>query len=360
MSLAEDLAALARRSGAAGFGICRAEPFADTLRDIEEAIDSGRSAGLTFTFNDPERSTDVRRSFPWARSLVVLADGYPTPVPAAPGGAAGRVAAFAATDHYRPLRRMLAEVAGALRARGHRAEVLADDNRLVDRAAAVRAGVGWWGKSTMVLVPGHGPWVLLGSVVTDAELPAAEPMRRTCGTCDACIPACPTGAIVAPGRLDARRCLAHWAQAPGWIPADLRRPMGDRIYGCDECLNACPPGARAPAGAAAPSRVDLIGLLGSADETIDREYRRFYLPDNDVAVLRRNALVALGNTGGEDAVGVVSGYAGHRDPMLRGHAVWALGRLGGPRARAVLRRAAGDPDAGVRAEAEAALTGTLA
>jgi epoxyqueuosine reductase len=361
VSLADDLAGLALDHGAAGFGICDAGAFADTRSDIEDAINSGRSAGLTFTFNDPGRSTDVRRSFPWARSLVVLAHGYPAPVPGSPDSGVGRIAAFAADDHYRPLRAALREVAGALRDQGCRAEVLADDNRLVDRAAAVRAGVGWWGKSAMVLVPGHGPWVLLGSVVTDADLPARAPMRRGCGTCDACIPACPTGAIVAPGVLDARRCLAQWAQAPGWIPVELRRSMGDRIYGCDECLVACPPGARAPQAARAASLADLVGLLGSDDATLGRRYQRFYLPGNEIAPLRRNALVALGNTAGERAVAVVAGYAGHRDPMLRGHAVWALGRLGGARARAVLQAVAGgDDDAAVRAEAEAALTVTLA
>ena len=134
---------------------------------------------------------------------------------------------------------------GCWQAAGHRAAVLCDDSRLVDRAAAVRAGVGWWGKSTMVLAPGHGPWLLLGSVVTDASLPPDTPMARDCGTCAACLPACPTGALVAPGVLDARRCLAALAQSPGAIPREFRRAMGDRLYGCDDCLEACPPGQRA-------------------------------------------------------------------------------------------------------------------
>jgi epoxyqueuosine reductase len=345
--------ALALESGLAGFGICDAAPFEDTGRDLEEAVASGRSGKLKFTFADPATSADPTRSFPWARRLLVGAHRYAadagSPGPPTPG--TGRVARFAEDDHYAPLRAVLGGIAAMLRAEGHRAEVLVDDNRLVDRAAAVRAGVGWWGKSSMVLVPGAGPWVLLGSVVTDASLDVDSPMRRDCGTCDACIPACPTGAIVAPGILDARRCLAHWAQAPGSIPTELREPMGDRVYGCDDCLEACPPGHRAIAGGAeGRGRVDLVSLLGSDDQTLRTRYERFYVPRNDVKYLRRNALVALGNSGGEDAVGVLAGFAAHRDPMLREHAAWALGRIGGARAAAALRAAA---DAGLRAAVDA-------
>jgi epoxyqueuosine reductase len=328
--------------GLAGFGICETAPFEDTRRALEEAVDSGRSGLLKFTFSDPATAADPSRSFPWARSLLVGAHRYApdsgNPGPPTPG--TGRVARFAVEDHYAPLRTALEAIASMMRAEGHRAEVLVDDNRLVDRAAAVRAGVGWWGKSSMVLVPGSGPWVLLGSVITDAALQVDTPMRRDCGTCDACIPACPTGAIVAPGVLDARRCLAHWAQAPGSIPIELREPMGDRIYGCDDCLEACPPGHRAISGGSeGRGRVDLMSLLGSDDRTLLRRYQRFYVPRNDPRYLRRNALIALGNTGGEDSVGVLAGFAGHRDPMLREHAAWALERVGGARARAALRAA---------------------
>jgi epoxyqueuosine reductase len=240
--------------------------------------------------------------------------------------------------------------------------VIHDDHRLVDRAAAVRAGVGWSGKSSLVLVPGVGPWVLLGSVVTDATLPPTTPMRRNCGTCVACIPACPTGAIVAPGVLDARRCLAAVLQSPGWIPSGLRAAIGDRLYGCDDCLDACPPGDRVRAAATAASgRIDIYRLLALPDAALRASYPHFYVPRHQGRWLRRNALVVLGNTGGPEAVGVLAGYAGHHDPMLRGHAAWALGRGGDPRGRAVLARmASDDPDPQVRAEAVAALAGTLA
>ncbi len=342
-----------------------AAPFPETVADLVAAVDSGRSGGLPFTFSDPATAGDVRRSFPWAHRMVVVATSY-LPAAGAPGsGIAGtaRIARFAEADHYRPLREALDAVAAVLRGSGHRAEVVVDDHRLVDRAAAVRAGVGWWGKSTMVLVPGFGPWVLLGGVVTDADLAETTAMRRSCGTCVACIPACPTGAIVAPGVLDARRCLAAVLQSPGMIPVQLRPLVGDRLYGCDDCLEACPPGDRAlVAGESVfAGRVDVYRMLAVDDRTLRAAFPHFYVPRNQGRWLRRNALVVLGNCGGAAAIGVLAGYAAHHDPMLRGHAAWALGRIDDSRARAVLVRVAStDPDAAVVAEAAAGLAGTLA
>ncbi|MEK7253036.1 MAG: tRNA epoxyqueuosine(34) reductase QueG [Actinomycetota bacterium] len=351
------------RHGCTAHGFTTADPFAEMGPRLEDAVASGRSGGLPFTFREPRTSSDPKASFPWARSIVVAAmpylPGAGMPGTARPGTA--RIARFATRDHYEPLRHALHEVAQVLFDSGFRAEVLVDDSRLVDRAAAVRAGVGWSGRSTLVLVPGAGPWVLLGSVITDADLEPSAEMRRGCGTCTACIPACPTGAIIAPGVLDARRCLSAILQSPGWIPAEIRTAVGDRLYGCDDCLDACPPGDRLLALATNPvGRVDVYALLGSDDAALRASVPHFYVPRNEGRWLRRNALVVLGNTGGPGSVGVLAGYSGHRDPMLRGHAAWSLGQVGDARAKAVLRRIAGsDPDEQVAAEATAALDGTL-
>jgi epoxyqueuosine reductase len=361
MGLRERLVERAQRSGLVGLGICSAEPFVETRHALREAVASGRSGGMRFTFGDPATSSDVRSSFPWAKSIVVAAHAYlpqaGSPGPAEPG--TGRVARFATTEHYEPLREGLGALGGVLTDAGHRAERLCDDNRLVDRAAAVRAGVGWWAKNAMVLLPGYGPWVLLGSVVTDAEMAVDEPMRRDCGTCSACLPACPTGALVAPGVLDARLCIAYWLQAPGSIPHPVRAAIGDRFYGCDDCIEACPPGGPLLVRSSARSgRVDMIGVLGADDRTLLERFRRFYVPRNDPRHLRRNALVVLGNSGDGRAVPVLAGYAGHADPLLREHAAWALGRIGGSAAAAVLEMmVATDEDPGVVGEAQAALAG---
>lgn len=364
------MTALARRvartladHGCGAVGVAGIEPFDEARRRLEAAVASGRSGGLGFTFRRPHRSSDVGQSLPWAVRLVVAARPYlpeaGSPGPAEPGTV--RVARFAAIDSYAPLRAGLDAAAALLEQEGYRATVLVDDSRLVDRAAAARAGVGWLGKSAMALVPGAGPWALLGSVATDAPLPPSTPMQRTCGRCTACIPACPTGAIAESGVVDARRCISALLQAPGWIPRPLRAAVGDRFYGCDDCLEACPPGSRLLAtGALTKGRHDAVALLALDDRTLRRRFANFYVPGNDARWLRRNLLVALGNSGGVAAAGILAGYGGHHDPMLRGHAAWALGRIGSEAGRAVLEAmAATETDGDVRREVRLALAGTL-
>lgn len=341
-----DLRDLAVSHGAAGFGVCDADPFSSTRAELEERVATGKQGRLKFTFSRPERSTDLSISFPWAHRVIVCSMPYlpeaGTPQ-AAPGS--GRLARFTVDRPYERLRAILEVVAGAVRDSGFQAEVVADDNRLVDRAAAVRAGVGWWGKNTMVLDPKHGPWLLLGSVVTDADLTTDDPMRRDCGTCAACLPACPTGALVAPGVLDARRCLAHHAQVDGDIPMEFRIPMGDRVYGCDDCLDACPPGARLLQRTTEPKgEVDLVELLMMDDAELTAAYEHLYIPRRRPDYLRRNALVALGNVGGPEHLPLLEQFASGPSPMLQRHAIWAIGRIGGPEARRVLTLMTVDDD----------------
>lgn len=363
MTIEANLRALADDAGMAGIGFCAPDPFPEVEASLTEARATGRSGTLGFTFTDPATSANPSVTAPWARSIVVTAHSYlpaaGEPGPSVPG--TGRIARFATDDHYEPLRRVLDSMADALRRAGHRAEVRCDDNRMVDRAVAVRAGVGWWGKSSMVLAPGAGPWMLLGAVITDAELPHSKPMVRDCGTCDACIPACPTGAIVAPGVIDARRCIAAILQSRGAIPRELRRLVGDRWYGCDDCLTACPPGSRLQAAVGTErGRVDLLEVLRTADRPLRAGHAHFYVPRNQPRHLRRNAIVALGNNPTDGADLVLAGLLGHPDPMLRGHAAWSLGEIGSRVAAAALEgRRTVEADADVLEEIEAAL-GTLA
>lgn len=340
---------IAMDSGCAGFGITGAEAFSGVAEQITNRNETGFSGRIRFTFKSPEQAADVRRSFPWASSIAVLSWSYMPEAgsPGAPVPGTGRIARFATSDHYVGLRGAAAAVAAELRNAGHTAEVLVDDDRLVDRAAAVRAGIAWWGKSTMVLDPRHGPWLLLGSVVTDARLAEDAPMRRDCGSCDACIPACPTGAIVAPGLLDARLCLAHWLQTAGVFPRELRVPLGDRVYGCDDCLDACPPGGKRVAEAErVEGRVDLIELLATSDDELLDRYSHFYMPRRRPRILRRNAILALGNThagrGGNpsasQAIAVLAGYLADPDEQLRLHSAWSLGRIGGRKAIGLLEQ----------------------
>ncbi|MFQ5968465.1 MAG: tRNA epoxyqueuosine(34) reductase QueG [Acidimicrobiia bacterium] len=344
--------------GLVAVGICSAEPFSSVATDMKRRLASGTAGRLTFTYRDPDTATDVKRSFPWAERLVVGAASY-LPAAGSPTGEAGtgRIARFGTEDFYPLVREPLAAIAQLLRGLGYRAAVLTDDNRLVDRAAAVRAGVGWWGKNSMVLAPRFGPWLLLGSVVTDARMPATPAMRRDCGTCDACLSACPTGALVAPGILDATLCIAYWAQTAGVIPPEIRIHMEDRLYGCDDCLEACPPGSRmlavAPTGR---GTVDLVTLLRSSDDELLEAFGHFYIPKRQPRYLRRNALVALGNVGTRDHLPLLGEYLASDDWLLRGHAAWAVGRISGSLGGAMLTdRLPLETDERVRSEITTAL-----
>jgi epoxyqueuosine reductase len=367
--LAEELLRIGREAGLDVVGICDAGPFTTTKSDIEQRTSSGLAAGMQFTFRNPRRSTDPQATLAGARSLYVGARFYARRRPADQSEGprpAGRVARYSWVDHYRPLRESLAVVEARLRRDGWRARVLADDNALVDRAAAVRAGLGWYGKNANVLVPGAGSWFVIGSVLTDAPIAPARrpiPVRDGCGPCQRCMRDCPTGALVAPGRLDARRCLAWLLQARGVFPLEHRVDLGDRLYGCDECQERCPVNARAsrvgPPGEAehgAQARVDVIDLLDSSDESLMQTLGRWYVPGREARSLRRNALVVLANTADRDdpeALRVLATALVHPDPVVRAHAVWAARRLGRPEMLGVV---ASDADPLVRAELDAEVT----
>ncbi len=338
-------------------GFTSAEPFPAVRRTMHDRKASGLSGRLGFTYRDPDLATDPRSSFPAARSLVVGAVSYVPRAgsPGDPDGRTVRVARFAMDDHYRPLRDGLSAIAGVLESDGYFTEILVDDSRLVDRAAAVRAGIGWWGKSTMVISPRFGPWLLVGSIATDAEIPSRTPMRRDCGTCDACMPACPTGALIAPGVLDATRCLAYWAQTAGIVPPELREPWGDRIYGCDNCLEACPPGHAVLRSAARGSRMELAEVLIADDDTLLQRAGHWFIPRRDPDFLRRNAIIAAGNTGREEHRDLLEAYVHHRRSMLRVHAAWALGRFGAAGRAALSRRRPVEHDPEVLEEIDGAL-----
>lgn len=325
-------------AGLCAVGATTAEPFPRVRADLEARKTRGLHAGMQFTYRNPARSTEPDRSLPGATTLLVGAYDYQREAPARPTGQpTGRVAAYSWEDHYACLREGLDAMAAILRDDGHRAVVLADQNHLVDRAAAHRAGLGWWGKSSNVLVPGVGSLVVLGAVLTDApiDLPAPEPVDDGCRSCTKCLDGCPTGAIIEPGVIDANRCLAWLLQVDGVFPPDFRVALGDRLYGCDDCQDVCPPNQirrRRPSDAGDDGAwVPLLEVLALADEELMTRLGRWYVPRRDPAVLRRNLLVVLANTADPSdprvETAVEAALADER-PIVRAHAVWAGRRLG--------------------------------
>jgi epoxyqueuosine reductase len=212
--------------------------------------------------------------------------------------------------------------------------VLVDANQHVDREAAVRAGVGFYGKNTLVITRSHGSWVVLGSLVSDQELEATPPLEQTCGSCRLCVDACPTGALDEPGTLDATRCLSYWSQSGGAIPEEIRPELGDAVYGCDICQDVCPwnrgverrrDAEPLPAGAA--PLVSLVDWLESDPVQLRERYARLFVPRNAGRLLQRNAVVALGNAGDETHLPALEALAAGEDDLLAEHARWAADRI---------------------------------
>ncbi len=331
------LVEIATTHGISHVGVCNADILQRARDELIRRKDAGLHDGLQFTYKNPERSTDPQRAVAGARSILVGARSYYVDQPTPPPGAQGRVARYAWTDHYLPLREGLRTVARQLRSDGWRAVVFADDNSIVDREVAYRAGIGWFGKNANLLLPGAGSWFVLGCIITTAPLPTSTaPVPDGCGACRRCIDACPTGAIIAPGVIDAGRCLAWIIQKPGVMERQWRAAIGDRIYGCDDCQTVCPPTVRFGTQHRASAVdlepwVSLIEILDASDEQVMQRWGRWYVADRDPRWVRRNALVALGNVGqAGDAVvrRCLIRYLAHDDAMLRAHAVWAARRLG--------------------------------
>jgi epoxyqueuosine reductase len=332
--------------GLHALGATSADPFPATRAELERRRDEGLHGGMQFTYRNPTRSTDPTATLPSARTLLVGARSYrrETPPELEQGGPVGRVARYVWADDYGHLRRGLGAVAERLRDDGWKAVVVADENNLVDRAAAHRAGLGWFGKNSNLLLPGHGSWFVLGSVITDAPLePSVDAQPQLvpdgCGSCTRCLDSCPTGAIVAPGVVDARRCLAWSLQVTGPFPREQRVALADRIYGCDDCQEVCPPNRRElrvgqpnPPVEPAAAWVAILEMLDMADDALLARFGHWYVPRRQPRYLRRNALVVLGNTADPAGHPLVRAclvrYLADADPMLRAHAAWAVRRLG--------------------------------
>jgi epoxyqueuosine reductase len=305
-------------------------PYEETERHIRERRARGLFARMRFTMAQPEISCHPETLLEGARTVLSAALCYYAPTPPREGGE-GALPRYTWKDHYSELREKL----GALGERiGGRYRVLVDENQHVDREAAARAGVGFYGKNTLLITRRFGSWVVLGTLVTDAEIEAREPLALDCGSCTRCIDACPTGALDEPGVLDSTRCLSYWSQAPGSIPEEYREDLGTQVYGCDICQDVCPWNRGIekrrrdePVPAGAEPFVSLREWLEAPDEELRTSYDRLYFPRNDPKYLRRNALVAAGNAGDAGLTDAVERYDDHPDEVLRETAAWAAARL---------------------------------
>jgi epoxyqueuosine reductase len=369
-------AALEAGAGAVALADARVDERANARMDA--AFARGDFATWNYDAAYAAAATRPEQLLAGARSVVCLAIPYANAPPERRRPLDGRVSNYAwSGDYHREVRRILDVVAAALDARAGAAvtRVVCDTAPLAERAFAERAGLGWIGKHTNLIAPGLGSYVFLGEIVTTLDLEPDAPLKKTCGSCTRCIPACPTGALRGDYTIDATRCISDLTQRTGPIPRELRALLGDWVWGCDLCQEVCPPtrGAASPvtgglrsrdaaaesfrARDAAAAFPDLVALLELRGEEFDRKYARAAMGWRGAAVLRRNAAVALGNALDRSAVVALErSLRGDRHPLVRGHAAWALGRIGSPRALAALRaRLRAEQVGSVRAEIENAL-----
>src|SRR5216117_2177400 len=295
-----ELDRVARELGIDVVGAAPVGPYEETERHSRERRARGLFADMKFTMARPEVSCHPETLLPGARTVVSAALCYYAPAPE-PGPGEGRLPRYTWADAYAVLRERLDALGHRL---GGRYRVLVDANQHVDREAAARSGVGFYGKNTMLITRRHGSWVVLGTLVTTAVVEATPPLDLDCGSCTLCIEACPTGALDEPGLVDSTKCLSYWTQAQTAIPEDYRAELGAQVYGCDICQDVCPWNRgieKRRADYSVPARAEphvrLTDWLEGDDVSLTQRYDRLYVPKNDARYLRRNALVALGNIG---------------------------------------------------------------
>lgn len=323
------------KAGLDVLGVAPAGVMHRALQQLHDRESRGLVNGMKFTYLRPERSTHPATLVEEARTVIVGMRSYAFDTPERSiDGPAARVARYAWDDHYGHLKTSLTEVAARLRTDGHRATVFADDNSIVDREIAYLAGLGWFGRNANILVPGKGSMLVIGCIVTTADLPIATPIEDGCGTCVRCQPACPTGAIIEPGVIDANRCLSWLLQKPGIFDRTYREALGDRIYGCDDCQTVCPPtkkGGSLPSMSHHAPFVDAVAWLHLDDNALEAACDGWYVHGRDMTWVRRNLLIILGNIAhpsDERVVEILRRYLSHERAELRAHAVWAVARLG--------------------------------
>jgi epoxyqueuosine reductase len=323
-------AALAHGFAAVGFTEATRAPHADAF---ETWIANGCHGEMKWLERSPERRSDPRNVLPDAQTIIALATAYRQDDEAPPPG---RVASYALNlDYHELLEPRLRALETRLAALGGTQRSYVDTGPILERDFAARAGLGWQGKSTMLISEDLGAFFFLSTIVTTLRIEPDTPAKHRCGSCTRCIDACPTGAITAPYHLDARRCIAYLTiELKGSIPEDLRPLIGDRIYGCDDCAAICPWNRFAAAStetafarrdALNPTRLrDYLALDESSfrvafkGSPIKRVKRRGFL---------RNVCVALGNIGTPEDLIALQNAAADPEPLIAEHAAWAINQI---------------------------------
>ena len=335
-------------------------------------LEQGRHGEMAFLEQNRERILAPQSWRTGVRSAIALAVDYGGPAGELPGG--GRVARYAVgRDYHRWLRERVFALRERLEAAGLPHGSMnggTDAVPVLERALAVRAGIGFLAKSAMVISPTHGPYLQLAELLTGEDLPPDPPSPGSCGTCTACLDACPTQAITAPFQVDARRCLSYTTiEQRGFVAPELREKQGEWLFGCDVCLEVCPftrkSTRREHVGQQRPRDLrphpivqqwTLLDVLAMDEARYQHEFVGTAMRRATRNGLRRNAAIVLGNRGDDAALPALHTALGDEDPVVRGHAAWAIGQIRSTDPQLLAARSR-ETDARVRAEIDAALGG---
>lgn len=327
-ALRENLRAEALSMGFDVFGVAPID--ADVQADyFKKWIADGMHGEMEWMGKDTERRTEVTRVLPEARSIIVVGLNYYQPQP----NPNYQIAKYAlGQDYHNIITKKLRKLCMVMRLLGGAQKPYVDTGPVLEKPLAVAAGLGWQGKSTIVLQPEFGTWLFLGIIITTLELESSSPAINRCGSCTKCITACPTSAIIAPYKLDARKCLAYLTiEHKGPIPLEYRKPLGNRIFGCDDCLDVCPWNKWAKETSEnkfkARSQPILKETLSWSEEDFLNQFNG--TPVKRLGLLRwwRNALTVMGNTGTPRDLEAIGRLVNHADPMVSEHACWARDQI---------------------------------
>jgi epoxyqueuosine reductase len=347
---------------------------------LREWLDAGRHGTMSYLAREDavQARTDPRSAWPQLRTAIVLALGYDSGATPAQYADRGVIARYAhGRDYHKVIRRRLLELLRALEQQAGRALPLArayvDTGPLLERELAQRAGLGWFGRNTMLVNPRRGSYFFLATLLVELDVDTHDaPFTRDhCGSCSACVSACPTDALL--GRdangapvMDATRCIAYLTiENRGPIPRELRPLVGNRVFGCDICQEVCPWNApkfvsltreRDFSPRSRTTDASLVELMRMRHDEWDEWTRGSAIRRAGYAGLKRNVAVALGNCGSDEAASALIHALSEAEPLIRGHAGWALGRIGSrPALAALAEQLQRESDPWVREELELAL-----
>ena len=345
MTVEQEIRDVAAELGFIACGFARADAAPHAGEGLRDWLGEGRHGEMVWMEERAGQRASPQGLWPEAKSVIALAMSYAPgvdPLTLASERDRGRISAYAqGGDYHKTVKKALKALGRWMHQRfGGELKVFVDTAPVMEKPLAAAAGIGWQGKHTNLLSREHGNWLFLGIIYTSLELEPDEPSSEGmhCGSCSACIAACPTGAITGPHRLDARRCISYLTiEHHGPIPLEFREAIGNRIYGCDDCLAVCPWNRFANAAAAnraflpraelaAPALGDLLALDDAAfrdmfaGSPIKRIGRNRFI---------RNCLIAAGNSGEASLAAGVEAHRADPDPVVAEAAGWALARLAG-------------------------------